>query len=92
MWYSGADQAWADVRLARDYQLSPTTPTLASELWNNYVIEEDWDFGFLEVSTDGGTTWAEQKVYTGADVLVRRMTDMAIRTVGCMTTVTRSTA
>ena len=39
-------------------------------LWNNYVIEADWDFGFLEVSTDGGTTWAEQKVYTGADVEV----------------------
>ena len=32
-------------------------------MWNNYVIEEDWDFGFVEVSTDGGTTWTEQKVY-----------------------------
>ena len=35
-------------------------------MWNNYVIEEDWDFGFVEVSTDGGTTWTEQKVYDEA--------------------------
>ena len=39
-------------------------------IWNNYVIEEDWDFGFIEVSTDGGTTWTEQKVYDEADALV----------------------
>ena len=32
-------------------------------MWNNYVIEEDWDFGFVEVSTDGGTTWVNEKVY-----------------------------
>ena len=39
-------------------------------MWNNYVIEADWDFGFVEVSTDGGTTWAEQKVFdeAGAEV------------------------
>ncbi|HYQ34013.1 MAG TPA: immune inhibitor A domain-containing protein, partial [Lapillicoccus sp.] len=24
----------------------------------NYDIEEDWDYAFLEASTDGGTTWA----------------------------------
>ena len=32
-------------------------------MWNNYVIEEDWDYGFVEVSTDGGNTWTEQKVF-----------------------------
>ena len=39
-------------------------------MWNDYVIEEDWDFGFVEVSTDGGTTWTEQKVFDedGAEV------------------------
>ena len=39
-------------------------------MWNDYTIEEDWDFGFVEVSTDGGATWTEQKVYdeAGAEV------------------------
>jgi immune inhibitor A len=39
-------------------------------MWNDYTIELDWDFGFVEVSTDGGATWAEQKVYdeAGAEV------------------------
>jgi immune inhibitor A len=69
MWYSGSDQANADVRLTRDIAV-PAGADTRFNLWNNYVIEADWDFGFLEVSTDGGTTWAEQKVYTGADVEV----------------------
>jgi hypothetical protein len=25
--------------------------------WTNYAIEEGWDFGFVQVSTDGGSTW-----------------------------------
>ena len=38
--------------------------------WNDYTIEADWDYGFVEVSTDGGTTWAEQKVYNTAGAAV----------------------
>lgn len=26
--------------------------------WTNYQIEEQWDFGFVQISTDGGATWA----------------------------------
>ena len=54
MWYSGADQDWADVQLARDVDV-PAAADAKFWMWNNYVIEEDWDFGFVEVSTDGGT-------------------------------------
>ena len=39
-------------------------------MWNNYIIEEDWDYGFVEVSTDGGATWTEQKVYDEAGAVV----------------------
>ena len=65
MWYSGADQDWADLRLTRTVDDRPATDA-KFWMWNNYVIEEDWDFGFVEVSTDGGTTWTEQKVYDEA--------------------------
>lgn len=64
MWYSGADQNWADVRLARTITGVPDDATFS--FWADYVIEEDWDYGFVEVSTDGGTTWAEQKVFDDA--------------------------
>jgi len=64
-WYSGADQSWADVKLARTVDV-PNAGDAKFWLWDNYVTEEDWDFGFVEVSTDGGTTWNEQKVYDEA--------------------------
>ena len=30
--------------------------------WDNYDIEELWDYGFIEVSTDGGSTWTQLEV------------------------------
>ncbi len=67
MWYTGADQDWADIRLSRSVDV-PADGRFW--MWNNYVIEEDWDFGFVEVSTDGGTTWQQQKVYDETGALV----------------------
>ena len=61
MWYTGADQDWADLRLGRTVENVPADAKFW--MWNNYVIEADWDYGFVEVSTDGGSTWTEQKVY-----------------------------
>ncbi|WP_136709056.1 immune inhibitor A domain-containing protein [Agromyces sp. H66] len=61
MWYTGADQDWADIRLSRTIENVPADAKFW--MWNDYVIEEDWDYGFVEVSTDGGSTWAELKVY-----------------------------
>ncbi|MFD4422367.1 immune inhibitor A domain-containing protein [Agromyces sp. NPDC058484] len=68
MWYSSADQDWADVRLSRSLGTVPADAKFW--MYNDYVIEAEWDFGFVEVSTDGGATWTEAKVYdeTGAEV------------------------
>ncbi|MDQ0894202.1 immune inhibitor A domain-containing protein [Agromyces ramosus] len=60
MWYTGADQDWADLRLGRTIEVPADAKFW---MWNNFVIEADWDYGFVEVSTDGGTTWSEQKVF-----------------------------
>ena len=61
MWYTGADQDWADLRLGRTVENVPADAKFW--MWNNFVIEADWDYGFVEVSADGGSTWTEQKVY-----------------------------
>ncbi|WP_020520630.1 immune inhibitor A domain-containing protein [Catelliglobosispora koreensis] len=62
MWYSGADQDWADVKIARSVNV-PAGSDVRFWMWNNYIIEADWDYGFVEVSTDGGATWIDTKVY-----------------------------
>ncbi|WP_066944577.1 immune inhibitor A domain-containing protein [Microtetraspora fusca] len=62
VWWSNSDQNWGDSKLTRTVDV----PAGADEKfwwWSDYSIEEDWDFGFVEVSADGGATWAEQKVY-----------------------------
>ncbi|MFF0308552.1 immune inhibitor A domain-containing protein [Streptosporangium sp. NPDC004379] len=69
MWWSNLDQEWADVKLARDVQV-PAGSDVKFWLWNNYEIEQDWDFGFVEASTDGGSTWSQLKVYTEGGALV----------------------
>ncbi|RXZ73326.1 immune inhibitor A domain-containing protein [Agromyces albus] len=68
MWATGADQDWADVRLSRSLGTVPADAKFW--MYNDYVIEEEWDYGFVEVSTDGGATWTEVKVYdeAGAEV------------------------
>ena len=70
MWWSNNDQDWADVRLARTIDVPAGSADARFWMWNDYTIELDWDFGFVEVSTDEGTTWTEQKVFSeaGAEV------------------------
>ena len=59
----GGDYQWwsnrgddADVTLTRAFDLSGlATATLDYWLW--YDIEKDWDYAYLEISTDGGKTW-----------------------------------
>ncbi|MEV4117774.1 immune inhibitor A domain-containing protein [Micromonospora sp. NPDC049645] len=69
MWHSNNDQEWADVKLSRSVDV-PAAADSKFWMWNNYIIEEDWDYGFVELSTDGGTTWTEQKVYDEGGTVV----------------------
>jgi len=57
-WYSNrADQS--DLSLTRAFDLSEVdSAELRFDLW--YWLEEAWDFAYVMVSTDGGTTWTPQ--------------------------------
>ncbi|MFI1583259.1 immune inhibitor A domain-containing protein [Embleya sp. NPDC020630] len=68
-WYSNNDQEWADVKLVRDLAV-PAGTDLKFQWWSDYSLEVDWDFGFVEVSTDGGTTWKQLEVRDEAGTLV----------------------
>ena len=69
MWWSNNDQNWADSRLTRDVSV-PSGTDLKLWMWDNYVIEQYWDYGFVEVSTDGGSTWSEQVVHQADGTVV----------------------
>ena len=61
-WWSNNDQNDADVRLTREVAV-PAGTDVRFWSWNDYVIEELWDYGFIEVSTDGGTNWTQLEVH-----------------------------
>jgi immune inhibitor A len=55
-WFGGkADEI--DATLRRTVDLTGKT-SAALSFWTWYDIEPNWDFGFVQVSTDGGGTWA----------------------------------
>ncbi|MEU8172750.1 immune inhibitor A domain-containing protein [Microbispora hainanensis] len=62
MWWSNSDQDWADNKLSRTVDV-PAGSDAKFWWWSDWGIESDWDFGFFEISTDGGATWTEQKIY-----------------------------
>jgi len=54
-WYSGRGND-RDITLTRAFDLRGVDQaTLTFSTW--YDIEDAWDFGYVEVSTDGGLTW-----------------------------------
>jgi immune inhibitor A len=69
MWYSNNDQPWADVKISRTLEV-PAGGDVRFWAWNNYTIEELWDCGFIEVSTDGGSTWTQLEVRDEANNVV----------------------
>ena len=69
MWWSNQDQSWADVRLRRTLDV-PAGADVRLWMWNDYVIEELWDYGFVEVSTDNGGSWSQLEVRDESGSLV----------------------
>ncbi len=60
--HSGAFLWWSnrgddiDTTLTRSFDFTELT-TVTLDYWLWYDIEEDWDYAYLEVSSDGGRTW-----------------------------------
>lgn len=60
--YGGSYEWWGgkgdeiDTVLTREVDLTGKT-TAALDFWTWYDIEKNWDFGFVQASTDGGLTW-----------------------------------
>jgi immune inhibitor A len=57
-WWSNNDQDYGDQRLTRTIDV-PTGSDVRFWSWDDYTIEELWDYGFIEASTDGGSTWTQ---------------------------------
>jgi len=60
-WYSGGPGRTVNLindLIYSDAYVNPADPTL--EIVTKYDIENLWDFGFIQVSTDGGAHWTSQ--------------------------------
>ncbi|NLF01609.1 MAG: hypothetical protein GX601_11600, partial [Anaerolineales bacterium] len=61
--HSGSYQWWSNrgddsnMMLTQAFDLS-SVDAATLEYWAWYDLEEDWDYAYLEISTDGGDTWA----------------------------------
>ena len=60
-WWSNNDQDYGDQRLTRTIDV-PAGSDVRFWSWDDYTIEELWDYGFIEVSTDGGSSWTQLEV------------------------------
>jgi immune inhibitor A len=59
MWWSNNDANWADYRLEHDFDLTGAAAPIEFTFWTDYTIEYLWDYAFVEVSADGGSTWTQ---------------------------------
>ena len=55
MWWAGRSDT-SDARLTHDFDLTGV-PTATLDFWLWHSIEKEWDYGYVEVSTDGGVSW-----------------------------------
>jgi len=54
MWYSNNDANWADARLVQDFDLTGVTGDIELTFYTNYLIEDLWDYAFVEVNDGNG--------------------------------------
>ncbi len=75
--YHSPAHAWTDSPGANygdnwDYALTSSPldlsddDTITLDFWHTYTLEEGWDFGYVEYSTDGGSSWQRLATYTGS--------------------------
>ena len=65
-WWSGTSEDLMDAKLLSQAYVDPSNPTLT--MVTKWGIESFWDFGFVQVSTDGGNTWTSlSNAYTTSD-------------------------
>jgi hypothetical protein len=66
-WWSGIQGELKNVLLAGEFDV-PDDPDPELNLLTYWDIEDFWDFGFVQVSTDGGETWVSlANAYTTTD-------------------------
>jgi hypothetical protein len=65
LWWSNRGDD-SDMRLTRSFDLSGVSEATL-EFWTWYDIEADWDYAYVEVSTDGGKTWEILTTPSGTD-------------------------
>jgi hypothetical protein len=63
-WSNRGDDS--DMMLTRAFDLSDVNAATL-EFWTWYDIEEDWDYAYVQVSTDGGETWEILTTPSGTD-------------------------
>lgn len=72
--FSGKQAFWSnkgdssDMTLTRDFDFSAVTGPLTLKFQTWYDLEKDYDYTFLEASSDGGKTWQIIKTPSGTDV------------------------
>jgi immune inhibitor A len=59
MWWSNNDANWADYRLGQEFDLTGAAAPIEFTFYTDFTIEELWDYAFVEVSTDGGSSWVQ---------------------------------
>jgi immune inhibitor A len=60
-WWSNHDQNYGDQRLTRTIDV-PAGSDVRFWSWDDYTIEDLWDYGFIEVSTNGGSSWTQLEI------------------------------